>query len=188
MYTARTHVAEITKRNMSFCMFNIVITIKLCTEYYVDNDGRFFVRISFKKTVNKLEDSQEEYIKFLSEIEQKLDKHPDLKQQYIELMTKYEMLEHMLKIKNLEPNKLTYFLLYHVVFKQSTSKLYLIILLKLHQDYPLTIYDTIRFIFIDFVNINMSYRLITKKMYRQIFVNEENCLQRILWRSHKTEC
>lgn len=102
-------------------------------------------------------------------------------------MTKYEMLGHMRKIKNLEYNKLMYFLPHHVVFKRSISKLYLIILLKLHQDYLLTIYDTIRFIFIDFVNINMSYRLISKKMYRQILVNEEDRLQRILWRSYKTE-
>lgn len=180
------YIAEFMKRSMSFCIFNIV-------KHFVQNIiltmmDVFFVRIPFKKTVNKLENLRDNrYTKFLSEIEQKLNKHPDLKQQYIELMTKYEMLGHMRKIKNLEPNKLMYFLPHHVVFKQSISKLYLIILLKLHQDYLLTIYDTIRFIFIDFVNINMSYRLISKKMYRQIFVNEEDRLQRILWRSYKTE-
>lgn len=180
------YIAEFMKRSMSFCIFNIV-------KHFVQNIiltmmDVFFVRIPFKKTVNKLENLRDNrYTKFLSEIEQKLNKHPDLKQQYIELMTKYEMLGHMRKIKNLEPNKLMYFLPHHVVFKQSIFKLYLIILLKLHQDYLLTIYDTIRFIFIDFVNINMSYRLISKKMYRQILVNEEDRLQRILWRSYKTE-
>lgn len=62
-------------------------------------NGYFVVRILFKETVNKLGDSQEQaHKKFLS-LEQKLDKHPKLKYQYIEFM-KYKTLRHMHEIRS----------------------------------------------------------------------------------------
>lgn len=63
-----------------------------------------------------------------------------------EFMMEYETLYMKLKILN---NKLTYFLLNHIIFEQSNNlflnyALYLIIL-RLHQNYLLTQYNSIYF-------------------------------------------
>lgn len=75
---------------------------QLCEEMFVasttrDKTGRYVVRIPIKADAPKLGDSRSIAVRRLFQMEARFDRKPELKRQYLDFMTEYEKLGHMVK-------------------------------------------------------------------------------------------
>ncbi|GFU80161.1 DUF1758 domain-containing protein [Trichonephila clavipes] len=94
-----------------------------CEEHFVstykrDQTGRFIVRLPIKENAETLLGySKENAIKRLNGIWEKLNKNNTMGTLYKEFMNEYELLGHMVEIKNETLDKINYYIPHHSVYK-----------------------------------------------------------------------
>lgn len=87
-----------------------------------DADGRFIVflsRIPFKKSPNTLGESYSKTLQRLVYLEKRLDKKPEIKEQYALLLQEYQDLGHMEEI-TISSNEVAYYLPHHCVIRNES--------------------------------------------------------------------
>jgi len=94
-----------------------------CENHFVNthtrlDDGKYQVRLPFKREPTALGDSSKSALRTFQSIEQKLVKDPQLKTKYLDFMEDYQESGHMVPCTSLIPSdKPYYFLPHHSVFK-----------------------------------------------------------------------
>ncbi|XP_049886269.1 uncharacterized protein LOC126380933 isoform X1 [Pectinophora gossypiella] len=164
---------------------------------YRDNNGRFSVLMPLKEPETSLGDSYRMAEKRFYNLEKKLDKNLDLKNQYHNFIKEYESLGHLSKTK--KPN-FGYYMPHHAVIREGseTTKLRTVFdasakttSLKSLNDIQYTgpvVQDELFDILLRFRQHRYVLTGDIQKMYRQILIDEsQRHLQLILWRYNKYE-
>ena len=172
-----------------------------CEKHFEENtsrnvDGRFVVRIPFKRNFSQLGDSKEIASKRLFYILRRLQRNPELQSQYQAFIQEYHQLRHMTLVSPSYSGEKIVYLPHHCVIKESssTTKLRVVFDASAKTSSGLSLNDTLKIgpVVQDLLfNILLRFRkhaiAITgdiEKMYRQILVHPENQnLIRILWES-----
>ena len=87
-------------------------------------EGRFIVKLPFKKEIAELVDSQQQARRRLRSLLHRLQKQPDLCRRYSEFIQEFIKLGHMEEVpanEMLLPNEKSYYLSIHCVFKDSST-------------------------------------------------------------------
>jgi hypothetical protein len=93
-----------------------------CNTIKRDAQGRFIARLPFRSNPPDLGDSHAGAVKRFRSLESKLNRHPELKEQYSNFMTEYRQLNHMELLKDPTINfENSCYLPHHAVLKQSSS-------------------------------------------------------------------
>ncbi|XP_074032129.1 uncharacterized protein [Leptinotarsa decemlineata] len=98
---------------------------KLCEEHFLQNtsrlsNGRFVVKIPFKKFLENLGESREQARKRFLSLEKKLNENSKLKSLYSDFMAEYESLGHMNKINEDETVKYSFYLPHQGVMREDS--------------------------------------------------------------------
>ncbi|XP_030762927.1 uncharacterized protein LOC115887597 [Sitophilus oryzae] len=157
-----------------------------------DSFGKFIVSLPLKTNVSKLGDSFQIALKRFYNLEQKLNKNPNLKQSYCDFISEYKTLGHMSEIvSNSIENPLSYppyYLPHHCVEKSDslTTRLRVVFDGSASSSSGISINDCLKIgstVQNDFVLTGDI-----AKMYRQFMIEpNQRCLQRILWRDNLQE-
>jgi hypothetical protein len=95
-----------------------------CNTIKRDAQGRFIARLPFRSNPPDLGDSHAGAVKRFRSLESKLNRHPELKEQYSNFMTEYRQLNHMELLKDPTINfENSCYLPHHAVLKQSSRLL-----------------------------------------------------------------
>nr|CAH7719124.1 unnamed protein product [Callosobruchus chinensis] len=165
------------------------------------DDGRFIVRLPLKISPSLLGESISTATKRLKNMELKLERNIDLKNQYHNFMQEYITLGHMSKLTDDEvTNDVSYYIPHHFVTKESslTTRLRVVYDASCKTDtgYSLndlllvgpTIQDELFSIVIRFRTYRYILAADITKMYRQVLVHKDDRkLQRICWRFQQSE-
>ncbi|XP_065094501.1 uncharacterized protein LOC135715018 [Ochlerotatus camptorhynchus] len=91
--------------------------------YERDLAGRFVVKLPFKDNVDQLDNYHSLALKRFLMLEKRLERNPELKQQYVGFIKEYEDLDHCREIKEADdpPNLSRYYLPHHAVLRPSSS-------------------------------------------------------------------
>lgn len=172
---------------------------KRCEEHFINNttrldNGRFCVRIPFKKDSKELGESISRAKQCFLSLERRNDKQPLLGKMYREFMSEYEQLGHMSEVPLLSEQK-TYFIPHHGVLRESstTTKLRAVfnasaptssgVSLNNIQMVGPTVQDDLLSILIRFRFPRYILSADIEKMYRQIIIHpEDRPLHQIIWR------
>lgn len=172
-----------------------------CEEHFMlnfsrDIDGRFTVKLPLKLEIAALGDSfWVAKTRFLN-LERRLHRIPEVKQQYQAFLSEYENLQHMQRVDDNERHRCKYFLPHHCVLKPESlsTKLRVVFdasckttsgesLNSIMKVGP-TIQKDLFSILMRFRSHRFALIADISKMYRQVRVDEEQTyLQCILWRS-----
>jgi hypothetical protein len=172
-----------------------------CNTIKRDAQGRFIARLPFRSNPPDLGDSHAGAVKRFRSLESKLNRHPELKEQYSNFMTEYRQLNHMELLKDPTINfENSCYLPHHAVLKQSSSTTKLRAVFdasfittnnKCLNDNLLggpVIQDDLFSILIRFRTHRYVITADIEKMYRQILIDSvDTDYQRILWRDHPNE-
>jgi len=95
-----------------------------CESHFVrtttrSEDGRYIVRLPFRKTDVRLGESRTAALRRLPALERRLDSNPTLKREYSKVLEKYLSLNHMSLIEN--PDDDGYYMPHHAVIKNSSN-------------------------------------------------------------------
>lgn len=161
-----------------------------------DKNGRFVVKIPLKENFTSLGNSRELATRRFYSLERRLERHPNIKAQYIEFINEYKSLGHMSQCTS-DFSQLKYFLPHHHVIREAstTTKLRVVFDGSLKTSSGISLND-VQFtgpsIQSDLFSILVKFRKHTfvamadiEKMYRQIQVHpSQQNLQKIVWRVH----
>lgn len=188
---------------------------QFCENHFMQNysrnlKGRFIVKFPFKENVSELGTSKDMAAKRLHFLMQRLNKNEVLQKEYIDFLTEYRELGHMVKVEDFSlidtDSKLCYYLPHHAIFKESslTTKTRVVFDASAKTNSGLSLNDTQYVgptIQNDLLSIILQFRIYPfvinadiSKMYRQILIHsDERRFQRILWRNPdssdaNTEC
>lgn len=164
--------------------------------YSRDEQGRYIVRLPFKKSTDSLGDSRGKAIRMLHRLSNQFSTNPSYFQAYHEFLQIYESLGHMIQVppSQSEP-KSAYYLLHHGVFRENstTTKLRVVFngssrtssgislneLLHTGAKLQTDVFDVL----IWFRQFQYVFSCDIEKMYRQIRVHQEDWnYQRIVWK------
>lgn len=133
-------------------------------------------------------------------LESKLERNPELHEQYSSFMKEYEKLGHMEIIDNETTSNPTYYIPHHPVVRDEsiTTKLRVVFdgsalttaTTSLNQNLHVgpVIHDDLFAILLRFRTHNHVFSADVEKMFRQIWIDEsQQDLQRIVWRENKNE-
>lgn len=172
---------------------------RICKQYFErsvcrGDDGRFTVLLPFRDA-SKLGNSYESALRRFLALERRLQLDSNLKKDYTKFMNEYIALGHMELTRRITSENNCYYLPHHAVRKESSSstKLRVVFDASSKTDSSVSLNDVLLkgpCIQEELVSILSRFRthkyVITadiKKMYRQIWVNEnQRDYQRILWR------
>lgn len=163
-----------------------------------DENGRFVVRLP-QRLHRQLGDSCQQATVRFHQLERKLTKHPELREQYVTFMDEYEELGHMKEVQTSTDDKNalrpTYYLPHHAVFKPSSSTTKTRVVFdgsaKTTNGRSLndilmvgpTVQQDLYSIVLRFRTHEIVFTADITKMYRQVKIHPEDAsLQRILWR------
>lgn len=167
-----------------------------------DENGRFVVRLPFRKHPSLLGRSRKIPIRRFAQLERRLEKNAILKEQYMEFMREYQELGHMSPVDTVaQDNEKRIVYLPHpgVIKEASTStKLHTVFDASSKTDSGVTLNDVLHVrspLQSSLINIVIRFRFhniaLTGdlcKMYRQIIVHvDDRDYQRILWRESPSE-
>ncbi|XP_076235101.1 uncharacterized protein LOC143179673 [Calliopsis andreniformis] len=99
----------------------------VCEQYFKDtitrnNEGRYIVSVLFNNKIHELGESRSQAEKRLFNMERKLSKQLELRNQYIEFMKEFEKLGYMSRIsEDLIKTDSCYYLPHHAVYKESST-------------------------------------------------------------------
>ncbi|XP_039311874.1 uncharacterized protein LOC105204988 [Solenopsis invicta] len=171
-----------------------------CEEHYQrtvsrNEDGRYIVRLPFRKINARLGDSRVIALKRLSALERKLNANSTLKIEYTKVIDEYINLNHMSEIE--EPEDDGYYMPHHSVIKESSNTTRVRVVFdasaKTSNGTSLndtlmvgpTVQDKLISHLLRFRSYNYVLTADIEKMYRQILVHDEDRrYQRILWRKN----
>lgn len=168
-----------------------------------DASGRFIVNIPFKNSLKELGDSREMACNRFYTLEKRLNNNFELKNNYVQFMSEYEILNHMTDISN-SIQDLThsdgYFLPHHAVIKDTslTTKCRVVfdasaksssgLSLNQVQHCGPNLNNDIFCILLRFRKYKYVITADISKMYRQILIEpEQRKYQQIFWRSNPGE-
>ncbi|XP_025996386.2 uncharacterized protein LOC113005268 [Solenopsis invicta] len=169
-----------------------------CEEYYArtvsrDAQGRYIVRLPFRKADKRLGESRSVALKRLIALERKLDADVNLKQEYTRVIEEYLELKHMSRVEDASDDG--YYMPHHAVIKKSsdTTKVRVVFDASAKTRNGISLNDTlltgpiIQNKLISHLIRFRAYRYVIsadiEKMFCQILVHEEDRrYQRILWR------
>ncbi|XP_030763137.1 uncharacterized protein LOC115887781 [Sitophilus oryzae] len=180
---------------------------KECEEHFLDTvyrdkSGKFVVSLPLKDNISLLGESYDTALKRFYTVEKRLSKNEDLKSQYAEFMSEYEMLGHMSKVREVssEMDDPEYFLPHHCVIKEnsSTTKLRVVFDGSAKSSSGISLNDTLKIgpklqddlmdIVLLFRTNQFAFTADIEKMYRCVKVKESHRnLQKILWRSDPSQ-
>ncbi|XP_049286170.1 uncharacterized protein LOC125765271 [Anopheles funestus] len=165
-------------------------------------EGRYVVRHPFNERKGELGDSRETALRRFLALEKKLDKQPDLKEQYSQFIREYEKLGHMREIveaPNEDPGSVFY-LPHHCVLRPSstTTKLRVVFDGSAKTSTGVSINDVLMTgptvqndltaILLRFRGFRYVFTLDIPKMFRQVIVHPEDTrYQRIFWRYNRND-
>lgn len=160
-----------------------------------DASGRFIVRLPFKTDPDRLGSSYNSALKRFYNIERRLNRNANLKDQYCKFMSEYLELNHMSPVPATEANNPVFYMPHHCVLKpESTStKLRVVIDGSMKSSNKLSLNDILMTgptvqedLFSTITRFRLHNYVFTAdiaKMYRQILIHEEDRkYQCILWR------
>ncbi|XP_073821396.1 uncharacterized protein [Musca autumnalis] len=160
-----------------------------------DNKNRFVVRIPFHQNPDALGDSHGIAINRFFSLERRLQKDPELKEQYVKFMEEYENLGHMTKISADAIRSPHYFIPHHCVQRpeSTTTKLRVVFDASAKTSSSHSLNDlmyTGPTVQSDLFSILLRFRLPkyvfttdVEKMYRQVLISpEDRQFQLIIWR------
>lgn len=167
---------------------------------YRDESGKFVVRLPFLHDPDQLGDSRQIAEKRFHHIERRLDRNPQLKNEYHAFIRKYIDLGHMSLVDDTIPTKKSVFLTHHCVVKttSSTTKYRVVVDASAKTTSGLSLNDVLMcgpVIQDSLVNILIRFRYPpivlagdAKQMYRMVWLNElDRDFLKILWRWNKDE-
>ncbi|XP_045461903.1 uncharacterized protein LOC123672004 [Harmonia axyridis] len=168
-----------------------------------EEDGRFSVTLPTREKISELGSSYETAVRRFDMLEAKFRKNVNFKKQYTEFMNEYIELGHMKKLAQNKENhneRNVFYLPHHGVFKDGseTTKLRIVFDGSCKTDTGIslndclhvgpTLQDDLFTILIRFRQHNIVISADICKMYRQVYVQEEQRdLQRILWRAEPSK-
>ncbi|XP_073816682.1 uncharacterized protein [Musca autumnalis] len=176
-----------------------------CEQHFMKNtvrldSGAYSVRLPKKEIGSGLGSSYDQALRRFLVLEKRLNKQPDVKQQYVNFMKEYSALNHMSLVTSLPKHTQTFFLHHHCVRKEdsTTTKLRVVFdgsaktttgvslndVLSAGPTIQPKLFDTLlRF---RFFKVALSGDIC--KMYRCVRVsNPDNYLQCVLWRNDPAE-
>ncbi|XP_058982310.1 uncharacterized protein LOC131804053 [Musca domestica] len=178
---------------------------KVCEDHFVKNvsvqsDGRLMVRLAFKGDPNVLGDSRDIALRRFFSIERKLNKNPELKEDYSKFLKEYEELGHMSQVDDTNISVPNYYIPHHCVLRPSSvsTKLHVVFdascrtssqtsLNEIMMVGP-TIQNNLLITLLRFRCHRYGMTADIVKMYRQVLVHpEDRQLQLILWRDDSTK-
>ncbi|XP_065090848.1 uncharacterized protein LOC135711822 [Ochlerotatus camptorhynchus] len=88
-----------------------------------DENGRYQVRLPFKDNVHDLSDCRAVALKRFQMLQRRLQRNPDLKEEYVQFMREYEELGHCHEVREEDdpPHQQNYYLPHHAVLRPSSS-------------------------------------------------------------------
>lgn len=168
--------------------------------FYREFDGRFGVRLPFRKNINNLGESKEIALKRFINLEKKLNLNSHLNSEYSKFMDEYINLHHMSEVKTEDEESTNYFLPHHCVLKSDslTTKVRVVFDGSCKTSSGISLNDVLMVgpkIQQDLFNILLRFRqnyiaftADIEKMYRQINIHpDDRKYQRILWRGNAKE-
>lgn len=175
-----------------------------CEQHFIktherDSDGRYIVRLPFKNGPPiEVGSSRETAALLLSKLEQRLQKNPDVANQYAEFLREYNSMGHMESVSdNIETNFPPVYIPHHPVLRESssTTKLRVVFNASCKTSNGSTLNDHLMIgpklqpdlssIILRWRQFRYVYTADIAKMFRQIRVHRDDVdFQRILWRSH----
>lgn len=172
--------------------------------FYRDPDGRFVVKIPFKENISHFGNSKDIALQRFYYLEKRLAKNINLKRQYVEFMTEYEILGHMkevpIDINDLTDDELAYYVPHHAVLKDTsaTTPCRVVFDFSAKTDKNIALND-VQYsgpvIQSELIDILLRFRLRKfiisadiSKMFRQVRLNPEHTrFQRIFWRPSEND-
>ncbi|XP_055527696.1 uncharacterized protein LOC129720267 [Wyeomyia smithii] len=167
--------------------------------YKRDATGRFVVKLPFKENLNRLDNCRSLALKRFLMLEKRLERNPELRQQYNDFIREYEDLGHCREVKEAEDpgNMDTYYLPHHAVLRPSSSTTKCRVVFdasakmdpsKLSLNEVLQVGPVVQngifSITLRFRKYAYAFSSVIEKMYRQVFVApEERRFLRCFWRS-----
>ncbi|XP_029054346.2 uncharacterized protein LOC114881672 [Osmia bicornis bicornis] len=169
-----------------------------CEDYFVktvqrDESGRYMVALPFNEKKDKLGESRSRALNRLFYLERKLERNPDLKEQYTAVIDEYFALGHMAQVEKFDAPG--FYLPHDAVIKLSsaTTKVRVVFDGSAKSSSGISLNDALMTgptIQDDLFSLLLRFRtyayVITgdiEKMYRQLLVRpEDRAYQRILWR------
>lgn len=178
-----------------------------CEQHFIktherDSDGRYIVRLPFKNGPPiEVGSSRETAALLLSKLEQRLQKNPDVANQYAEFLREYNSMGHMESVSdNIETNFPPVYIPHHPVLRESssTTKLRVVFNASCKTSNGSTLNDHLMIgpklqpdlssIILRWRQFRYVYTADIVKMFRQIRVHRDDVdFQRILWRSHSDQ-
>lgn len=181
-----------------------------CEKHFIDThtrdeNGRYGVMLPFRNTALCLGRSKHLALKRFEKLEQKLNRFPDIKTEYVKFINEYKMLGHCQEINDNEnefdEDGKSYYLPHHCVIKSqsSTTRLRVVFDASAKSTTNVSLNDILitgPVVQNDLISIIMRFRTFRfaftadlSKMYRQVRVHQDQTsYQRILWRSSTNEC
>ncbi|XP_038106901.1 uncharacterized protein LOC119766431 [Culex quinquefasciatus] len=180
---------------------------EMCLEHFQrtherTEEGRYVVRHPFNERKRELGDSREMALRRFLALERKLDKQPELKEQYSQFIREYEQLGHMRVIEetpNEDPGS-AFYLPHHCVLRptSTTTKLRVVFDGSAKTSTGVSINDVLRIgptiqndltaILLRFRGFQFVFTLDIPKMFRQVRVHPEDTrYQRIFWRYDRND-
>lgn len=172
-----------------------------CEKHFVathtrDDEGRFTVQLPLKENIKDLGESYGTAEKRLKSLERKLEKRPELKQQYHDFLKEYLELNHMEEVPSNEKFvEGAYYIPHHAVMKEDSTTTRTRVVFdascKTTSGIALnnclltgpTIQDDLFDIILRLRQPNYAMSADVTKMYRQVNITKEmRHLQHILWR------
>lgn len=165
-----------------------------------DESGRYFVRLPFKSDPSKLGKSLDIATRRFLNLERKLDRQPDVKQQYSDFIREYEQLGHLEVLSDFNLDEPHCFLPHHCVLKptSSSTKLRVVFDASCKTSNGISLNDTLHpgpklqnDLFITLLRFRLHPFVATadiQKMYRQVYIDPpDSNFQLILWRNKCSE-
>ncbi|XP_055586460.1 uncharacterized protein LOC129739089 [Uranotaenia lowii] len=210
-----SHAASLDNAEESICRFweleeipadtNVTTEHEECeahfrSTYRRNNEGRFVVKLPFRLNKDQLSDNRAlAYTRYMM-LEQRLNKNPELKDQYVQFICEYEKLKHCKEVneKDDPPNHPRYYMPHHAVLRPSSTSTKCRVVfdasakmspkaLSLNDVLQVggTIQDDLFSIMLRFRKHKFAFTADIAKMYRQVQVDpSDTSFQRIFWREN----
>ncbi|XP_062707819.1 uncharacterized protein LOC134288104 [Aedes albopictus] len=169
--------------------------------YRRQSNGRYMVQLPLKDSVIQLPDSRTQALRRFYALESKLQRQPNLKEQYDSLMDEYELLGHCKEVFEADddPNMQKWYLPHHAVVNPSKTTTKCRVVFDASSKVAGTSLNDVLMVGAavqsDLMSIELRFRMHryvmsadVSKMFRQIDVDSRHSpLQRIFWRKSPTD-
>lgn len=178
---------------------------QICEDFYAatttrDSSGRYFVRLPLRGDPSTLGFSFNIASRRFFNLEKRLARLPEVKQQYSDFIAEYSRLGHLELVEHFPYDKPTYYLPHHCVIKpdSTSTKLRVVFDASCKTDNGISLNDVLysgpklqNDLFVTLLRFRLFRYVVTgdiQKMYRQVYVTPDDAnLQMILWRESPSD-